>query len=226
VILSAECGVRSAELEKNAEGFTLIEILVALAILGLAASVIYSSYSLTVEAIDDGMMMVEAHQIARGILGRMAREISSAYLSESDSTFTFVGEDDEEEGFPSDRLGFTAALYRLYPKDSRIGNLAGIEYRLGSATRDRERGRLFRRENFRVGQNLAGGEFAAELGERVRGIDFTYFDREGREFEEWNSQEKESGNKLPAAVKITLMIEQENGTLRLFSTMAEIALER
>jgi hypothetical protein len=65
--------------------------------------------------------------------------------------------------------------------------------------------------------------------QRVVGLDFQYFDDAAGEWrEDWNSEEENSlrRGRLPAAVQITLFLEDERGLIHDFSTMVDLPLAR
>lgn len=72
----------------NHRGFTLIEILIAVAILGIVLSTVYASYRGTFRIIHDARSDAEIYTMARNALDRMARDLQSAAPWRGGFTFT------------------------------------------------------------------------------------------------------------------------------------------
>ncbi len=67
--------------DRDASGFTLIEVVLALAILALAASVLYASFSTTSTNVDVAEALREDTDLARTILMRLSHDIVNAYCN-------------------------------------------------------------------------------------------------------------------------------------------------
>ena len=90
-----------------ARGFTLLEVLIALALLSLLAGALYGTFfSLTAgrEAAPAGM---EARRELRSSLDLLRRELSGTYYGRGNKRLHFVVEDRDEYGKPTSTLEFT-----------------------------------------------------------------------------------------------------------------------
>ena len=90
-----------------ARGFTLLEVLIALALLSLLAGALYGTFfSLTAgrEAATAGM---EARRELRSSLDLLRRELSGTYYGRGNKRLHFVVEDRDEYGKPASTLEFT-----------------------------------------------------------------------------------------------------------------------
>ena len=72
---------------QTSRGFTLIEILVAVALLAMMGVILTTATGSILGAIKDTRESQEQYHAARVALGRMEREISMAYLSKHQSEF-------------------------------------------------------------------------------------------------------------------------------------------
>jgi general secretion pathway protein J len=89
-------------------GFTLLEVLIALALLGVLAGALYGTYFSLIkgrEAANDGM---EARRELRSTLDLLRREINSAVFSKANARVHFSVEDRDIFGKPASTLAFTA----------------------------------------------------------------------------------------------------------------------
>ncbi|NJD91769.1 MAG: prepilin-type N-terminal cleavage/methylation domain-containing protein [Geobacter sp.] len=92
----------------NNRGFTLLELLIALALLGILAGALYGTYFSLIkgrEAASEGM---EERRELRSTLDLMRREISAALYKQGNSKHHFSIEDRDIYGKPASILAFTA----------------------------------------------------------------------------------------------------------------------
>ena len=101
------------------KGFTLLEVLVSMAILVIIMAALYSAYTTNVEAIQIARQNGEVHQTARIVLDRMTKDLQSALIQVSVPSdkirLGLVGEDREIDGRRADRMDFTTVTHLLTP---------------------------------------------------------------------------------------------------------------
>ncbi|NWF56712.1 MAG: prepilin-type N-terminal cleavage/methylation domain-containing protein [Syntrophaceae bacterium] len=209
-------------------GFTLFEVLITLAILGVVLSLLYLTFhqSMTVMAeVDD---RAEVIREGRMVLERMAGELKGTFSliqKEASPAFRtgFVGRPASEGNDSLDRLDFTARLPSF--SDSREGGWGFFE--LGYFL-DRSPGRkgltLFRRQDDGMDRNLLQGGRSVALCDGVRSLAFSYYDRQGRKGKEWNTLEGERRNLLPSRVEIQLKMEDSRGRVHEFRTQVYLPM--
>ena len=78
----------------NLRGVTLIELLVAIVILGIIVTSVYTAFNSSRDAWQVGETMIQKYQNARGALDIMSREISQAFINRT-GTIYCVGIDGE-----------------------------------------------------------------------------------------------------------------------------------
>ncbi len=164
-------------------GFTLIEMIVAVAIVGIIAAVVYSSLWGVTRTIGDTREKMELHQAARCILWRMSEEISNAFINERNS---FTGSDAESNYYcDSDSISFISTSRASGPEQQ---GTCRIEYYIMEGT-------LFKSVD---GTLSAIIEDADDLG-------LSYFD--GTDWrEDWDSNLE---GRLPKMIEINLWLKGE-----------------
>ena len=87
-------------------GFTLLEVLVALALLAVIASAIYGSYFTLFKGKESTIAGMEERRAVRETLDLLRRELSSAWIRQGTPKTFFVVEDRDQFGKPASRLAF------------------------------------------------------------------------------------------------------------------------
>ena len=201
------------------DGFTLLELIVSITILGLIVGVLYGTLHVGLKSVDSSRSKSETFQrirIAREIL---TRELRSAYLTPSSSDWTvflgdeffgksggdagvgdegrivFRGVNDVRDGKPFDRLRFDTLAD--YPDGSLI--LTSVDLGLAPGREEGEWDLLLAR-------NPRYGPWDADTVRLVRGVrelDIRYLktddENEPRWRDEWDSE-----SELPEAIEIDL----------------------
>lgn len=197
-------------------GFTIIEILIAVLLASVVLGSLYGAYTTVVGSTRNYSQVSDIYQIARIVLGNLAKEISGAYqpLFAGDEIM-FRGEDKWLEGYESDRLSVVTTTCLRGGEEESGYDAFELTYYRGAGIQDglllMLRAPYFNREEpFMEGDELV-------LAEKIRALNFEYYDGETW-YEEWNPEEQE---KLPYAVRITLALgpEGEEEPSR-FSTVA------
>jgi general secretion pathway protein J len=203
----------------TSRGFTLIEVLVATAILALIISIIYSAFAGSIKTMEISTEGGEVYRKARVVLYRMAQEISCAYLprdQEGAETLAFIGEDREGEGLPADALWFTSTAL---PLGGRCRGVKQIGFYL-DVDPETEKPVLMMREETITDDRTAHRGKGVPLGEGISGVDFTYYDSQGREWKRWDTTMPLFAKHLPRRVKISLFFKDERDEPLVLTTTA------
>jgi general secretion pathway protein J len=180
----------------NQSGFTLIEVLVAIALLTVIGAMVFGSLVTTTQAMDAGRERAEREQTIRRVLRVMAEEIA---LSQSDKTFPWTGANGTQEGQPADTLAFLAM------SDS-VGAVAVKESDIVRVVYTRERDRLIRfvrRNRYSLTDEALD---QVELADRVKGFNVRYYDGQSRVWtDEW-----QTSNKLPKVLLLEVTFQPPN----------------
>ncbi|MFH1625328.1 MAG: type II secretion system protein GspJ [Pseudomonadota bacterium] len=210
--------------DEYSPGFTMVEVLIAVTIVSVILTIIYGSFASSTALISVCRERSDIYQIARLSLERMAQDISCAFPPKStgapDIIFGFIGEDRESDGMPSDTLNFISTAHLTFGRDLRSPRLCEIGYYVETDP-ETDAPALLRREDATLDDEMNRGGIVLALAERLRGLDFKYYDDEGEEWDEWYSEDR---NSLPRSVKITLTLEDENKRRLRFSTMVYLEM--
>lgn len=206
------------------EGFTLIEVLLAIFIGSIVLTVLYTSFFQIIKAkerIEEGL---EIYHEARVVMSKMTKDLTTAFprglVNSQTANITYPFFYGVKEGDQS-KLSFTA-LSRTPTPNSRESDQTEISYFLEPIP-DSDLYALIRRDNPTIGNETGGTQYP--ISERIVGFNLSYLpgipDANGaREFSsEWNSNETLS---LPTAVQVELIMRSPGGEDMQFSSLVII----
>jgi general secretion pathway protein J len=187
-------------------GFTLIEILLAIFILGIVMSTVYASYTGTFRIIRDTQEDAEIYGMARNALDRMARDLQS--VAPWRGAFTFITKADTLGSQEFLRLTFRAAAHVAFNDRDVPGGISVIEYRIEEGTEKAGYVLVRSDDPYRdpgKEQPLPGGYL---LSDRIEAVTYRFYDEAGKEYETWDSggQVETQRNKTPAGILIGLSL--------------------
>jgi prepilin-type N-terminal cleavage/methylation domain-containing protein len=205
-------GSFTGDFTENSRGFTLLEILIAIFILGTVLSTIFASYTGTFRVIQETEARTDMYAMARVALSRMQEDLESAYIhpqQTSDEDLSdvqeaqFVGEDKTIDGNDADRLQFLSTAQILLGEEDNHSGLAEIRYYV-KESEETEGLVLYRSDTPELQEKPEPDTGGAILCEGLSSVRFTYKDREGTEYDSWDSSWREDDAPLPAMVSILL----------------------
>ena len=198
------------------QGFTLIEVMLSVAIMGSMIALVWGSFSLTSRNRNGAEAIRDRYRQVRMTLSRMTREISMAYLSKNDQPgaihprTVFVSEREREV----DQLTFAAFAHLRLQADAKEGDQSVIRYFAAPDENDSSRLHLFRREQPRLLPEKAGEEGPAFIIlEDVKELHYEFFDEVANEWREtWDTTSVDGQpDRLPQKVRIHLTFLDERG---------------
>ena len=206
---------------EDLKGFTLLEVLVSMAILVIIMAALYSAYTTNVEAIQIARQNGEVHQTARIVLDRMTKDLQSALIQVRGSSekikLGLVGANRELYGRRADHIDFTTVTHLPLTEKGPASDLCEIGY-LVDADSEAQVLVLVRRDAFSVDEDFTKGGSLQEMARNVLEFKLTYQDAEGKDSDQWNTIEGRPTSGLPVLIKVRLMLKDELNREHVFST--------
>ena len=220
--------------QRATAGFTLMEILVATAILAIVVTTILASFNAvfsTTEVLDDSAGIYE---LAKNCLKRMALDLESIHvtqrpiykppeLDQSPDPYRFVAsvQDTGGTGFAKN-LRFTSRAHVGFEKNFREG-IAEVIYYVKAGNGGHLT--LKRADNLYPYPEFEEKGSDPALCKYVKSLSFKFYDKDGIEFDVWDSDSDEFGYATPKAIAIKL--ELANKTVsHTFETMVSLPISR
>jgi general secretion pathway protein J len=223
-------GIRKMPRIGKRRGFTLIEIMVAVAIVAIVTTLTWSSFKSTFTTKQQIEATATRYRTVRLALDRMARELSMAYVSQNEDRSQaerrtrLVGKRHAD----IDEILFSYYGHQRLYQDANEADTALVYY---YSARDRDDGRkinLMRREtrrlsNYKVDEQA--GEADIVCDDIVR-MQLTYWDARDKIWrEEWTTINADGqADRLPSKIKIMLTVRDERGIDVPFQTEARLAM--
>ncbi len=213
-------------------GMTLVEVLVAVVILGIVATVVFGGFSQTMRNKRRIEEQADRSHVVRVALERMVSELSMAYVSVHANgnaalqvmNTCFIG---GRHG-RGHRLDFTSFSHRRLYRDAHESDQNEISYFLAENPNDRSQHVLARREQNRIDADPQTGGTTQIMVEDVIELEVEYLDAAtGLWTDSWDTRDvTHQPNRLPAQVKILLTVRDPSArsNQRTFATRAQPAI--
>ncbi|HXX29596.1 MAG TPA: type II secretion system protein GspJ [Myxococcaceae bacterium] len=212
-------------------GFTLVEILVAVAITAMIGGVVAAAFTSAFRAKELVESEAERYRGLRVALERMVREIGAAYVSDRYDLRRYRDQNDRPTNFigAADRLLFTSLAHQRLYTDAKESDQMVVEYTVKTSSAPGARGRqdLMRREN----PNLYGDDRMERGGtedvllEDVKRLELSYWDSDKKDWvKEWDTRRLEKKSILPTRVRIVVVRADEDGREQKYVTETRVML--
>lgn len=210
------------------QGFTLVEVMIATAIMTMMITLVWASFSLTIESKKRGEDISDRFHQVRLTMQRMVREMSMAYLSKNDYELTlnqniqnsrtrFIA----KRNNPVDEVTFSSFSHMRLSDSAKECDQTLITYFSAPDPENRSQLNLMRRSTRRLGVEKPGEEGPAYIMlEDVESLHFEFYDAVSDEWREnWTTiQADGQQDRLPLKIRIYLTMKDASGDSITFRT--------
>ncbi len=190
-------------------GFTLLEIVVAIAIFAVIISLLYPAYTGTYRNIETAETQAEIYEMARTAMIRIVEDLESTYIPEPSqggqgetNNEAFTGQDDFIEGRKSDKIRFFSRSHIDLEESQAEGGEAKIAYY--PILKEDKSITLYRsdtRNNLDWPEDNSGGW---RICEGLYSVNFTYRGKDDNTYDAWDESVAGPERSLPLMVTVTL----------------------
>ena len=216
----------------RARGMTLLEIMVSISILALVGTLIYGALDGMQQSRSGIGRMADRYHQGRTAIGRMSRELQSAYISMHNPpvqsqwvrTTSFIGSD----GRPADRVDFNSFSNKRLLADAHESDQIEVSFFGARDPEVAERIDLVRRVDKSLDLEPDKGGIVQVLAEDIESLELEYLEPlTGEWVDTWDStQAAGQFNRLPGQVRITLVLRGGIGDNPVpFSTKVPLAMQ-
>ena len=216
-----------------AKGFTLMEVLVAIAILAIVVTTILASFNSvfsTTEVLDES---ADIYEMAKNCLKRMTIDLESIHiaqrpiykppeLDQPPDPYRLVASAKDIDGTGFAQIRFASRAHVPLEKSFKAG-IAEIIYYVQA----KEDGLpvLKRADNLYPYPEFEERGSDPVLSKYVKSLAFKFYDSEGTEFDVWDSDSDEFGYAAPAAIAVKLELAGKTAA-HTFETMVSLPISR
>ena len=183
-------------------GFTLMEILIAIFILAIVLSTVYAAYTGTLRVVKETEYDDDIYSMARCAMKRMTEDIESVYRYKG--VFNFTSERTEISGEDFMNLAFFSSAHLSFDDEDSSGIAAMNFYVKEDSGRE---GCVLMREDT-LHKDDEDKEAEIERGfilcDRVQSLTYKFYDSEGEECDSWDSGSEAQKDSAPSVVSIHL----------------------
>ncbi len=193
---------------KDRNGFTILEILIALSILATVLSIVFTSYTATFRIIGETESQAEIYQMARIALERIIEDLActlpedtkTSKSKDTDEESGFSGENEDIQGRSADSMRFRSWAHLVFSDQDQPWGAAEISYYVEEDEEEEEGLVLYRSDTPLLDLDKEPGEEGGGLPlcKKLVSVDFTYRDDDWEDHDDW----EEEG--IPRLVSVSL----------------------
>jgi general secretion pathway protein J len=215
---------------RNSRGFTLIEILTAIFILAIVVSLVLGAFDAIFSNADRVNVASDLNEMGAAALDRMSTDLKAIHvmpyprykppqlLDDEPDIYRVEGKTSNVGGHTFAWLRFTSMAHLPLNHDADEGVAEIVYYVQETPGNDYI---IRRADHLYPYPEFEERETDPELCEQVRDFTLTFFDADGTEYEEWDSESDDMEYGTPRAIKVKLALGDETAP-DVFTT--EIAL--
>lgn len=198
---------------RSQAGFTLLEVLIALALLAVIASAVYGTYFTLFKGKETTIAGMEERRALRETLDTLRRELSGAWFRSNNQHLRFAVEDRDHFGKPASRLAF-ATMAPPAPPGMPVSDQVAVTYSVV------EKGEQLTLARSSQGVQLDEEPLDYPQMENIEGFLVECSADGSKWVRSWDTG---INGTMPKAVRVTLQL-RENGRTVGYTTMATIRI--
>jgi general secretion pathway protein J len=207
-------------------GFTLIEVMIAVAITALLGAMTLGTFRQLDRAREVTEDQGDRYGAASRALSRLADELTMAFVSNHfdqnryrERPTLFLGRED--------KVLFCTFAHERLARDVRESDQAVVEYTLESDPSHSGDQALFRREKARIDEEADRGGSKDVVADHLQSFQLEYWDTKRNDWSrEWSTRSVDHPSDLPSRVRVQLELKLADGRTEKLSTETRIALTR
>ncbi len=214
---------RNPDKMKHRNGFTLVEVLIAIFILALVMSTVYVSYSGTLRISHQMEEESNIYKMARWTMDRLIRDLSS--LQPSGNSFYLTAEKEKIDRKEFHTIHFWSAAHLAFGEKETSGRPATVSYYV------REEGSEGSVSLWRADVSGARPDEKKETAKgyvickNIEAFKLTFYDQQDRDMDLWNTSPASGhGEQLPRTIKIELALSNIQDKEKPYKFMTRIYL--
>ena len=214
---------------RREDWFTLLEIMVAVAILALMSALVWYSFAQTFKTIDIVRADADLNREIRQVTTRIPNELAGAYLPDQFASptvqvkYEFKGED--KGGL--DRVRFQSFAHTKFYQDVNESDECELEYWTESDPKHAGLYRLMRREDATLDDRPDEGGTTLVIADRIRVFNLQYYDANRDQwFDNWDTTTVDTANRLPYAIRLKIVFVDSDKRERTFFTATTLRLAK
>jgi len=228
-----QTGVQNSEFKKK-YGFTLVEIMIAIFIFSVVITTVFGSYNFlfsSSEKINDDILLSEMGSCC---LSRMIDDFESIYIFLPPE---YYPDDSDEESDPYrvegkknvfdlkafSRIRFASLAHLSFDKNVQEGIAEIIYYVKPSYERDSYE--LKRSDRLYPFKPFKEEKTDPVICENIKSFKLKYYDKDGAEYDLWDSESDSFGYAAPSEISIKLELEKNSNSM-LFKTRVKLPIFR
>jgi prepilin-type N-terminal cleavage/methylation domain-containing protein len=218
----------SRRLRHGAQGFTVLEVLLSVLIVGLVLTVVYSAFRAGSQACRFGSERAQVFHTARIAMQDIVGAIENLEYGTNDY-YAFIGKSESGiapngQSVDDDELEFATSTEPTWRDGRWQAGLARVRYAIGRGRASRigqEHDVVLQKWVTSIEDEEFDEAYIDELSDAIVGLDFSYLDEDDYD-ENWDTDIKE---RLPQVIEITMYV-RENDIIHPFRSAAMIPTMR
>lgn len=211
-------------------GFTLIEIMIAMFILAVVISLVFGSLDGVFGSADHVNAQSDLLEMGQSCMDRITADLSALHImnyprykppgiddDDEEALYRIEGEAISMGGHSFAKLRFASLSHLPLNHDAREGIAEIVYYIIES---DDDGYTLHRKDNLYPYPEFEEDENDPIVCEQIHAFELTYFDHEGRETDDWDSQSDDVEYATPVAIAIKLAVGDEQAPMVLNTRIA------